>query len=132
MDWTEIWDTSVHSDPDQVKRRLNAEKIKAEDATVDKEIRTAVIVGSDPLPYQVSLDKCNCFDFFSRGLPCKHIYWLASELGALDDWPKANREGSKALLEAVPQEVERWRKEFLAGNISAKKYTKIADALRSK
>ena len=106
MVWSEIWDSSIHSLPEQVKRRLNGEKIKADAITVNVEDQTAVVVGSDPEPYRVSLSECSCFDFASRVWPCKHIYRLA--------------------------EIERWRQEFLAGNISAKKYVKIADALMSK
>ena len=115
-----------------MKRRLNGEKIKADAITVNVEDQTAVVVGSDPEPYRVSLSECSCFDFASREWPCKHIYRLASELGMLEDWPKVSRSGSKAALEDAQAEIERWRQEFLAGNISAKKYVKIADALMSK
>ena len=132
MVWSEIWDSSIHSLPEQVKRRLNGEKIKADAITVNVEEQTAVVVGSDPEPYRVSLSECSCFDYASRELPCKHIYRLASELGMLEDWPKVSRSGSKAALEDAQAEIERWRQEFLAGNISAKKYVKIADALISK
>lgn len=132
MVWSEIWDSSIHSLPEQVKRRLNGEKIKADAITVNVEDQTAVVIGSDPEPYRVSLSECSCFDFASRELPCKHIYRLASELGMLEDWPKVSRSGSKAALEDAQAEIERWRQEFLAGNISAKKYIKIADALMSK
>lgn len=132
MVWSEIWDSSIHSLPEQVKRRLNGEKIKADAITVNVEDQTAVVIGSDPEPYRVSLSECSCFDFASREWPCKHIYRLASELGMLEDWPKVSRSGSKAALEAAQAEIEQWRQQFLAGNISAKKYVKIADALMSK
>lgn len=130
--FSEIWDSAIHSEPDQVKRRMNAEKIKAEDAEVDFVSRTATVHGSDPEPYMVSLSECSCFDFASRGRPCKHIYFLADALGELPPWPKLSRKGQEAIVEAAPAEVERWRSEFEAGNISAKKYVKIADALLSK
>ena len=130
--FSKLWDAAIHSEHDQVKRRMNSEKIKADDAEVDPVSRSAVIVGSDPTPYRVSLSECSCFDFASRGKPCKHIYFLADALGELPPWPKVNRKGQKAVLEAAPVEVERWRSEYEAGNISAKKYTKIADALLSK
>lgn len=130
--FSELWDLSIHSEYDQVKRRMNSEKIKADDAEVDPVSRTAIIQGSDSLPYQVSLSECSCYDFSSRGRPCKHIYFLADALGELPPWPKVNRKGQKTILESAPAEVERWRSEFEAGNISAKKYAKIADALLSK
>ena len=132
MNCFEKWDGSIHSEPDQVKRRLNGEKIKPEAISLDTASRSAVIVGSDPEPYSVTLSGCSCFDFTSRGLPCKHMYRLADELGLSDPWPKVSRKGQAAALDAAPAEVERWRGEFLAGNISAKKFTKIADALLSK
>jgi len=128
----EIWGPDVHSEPDQVKRRLNGEKIKSEAITLDAEAQSAVIAGSEAEPYEVTLSECSCFDFASRGKPCKHMYRLADELGLAAPWPKISRKGQKAVMEAAPEEVERWRQEFLAGNISAKKYIKIADALNSK
>jgi hypothetical protein len=132
MDCFVNWDPQIHSEADQVKRRLNGEKIKAEAVTVDFGAQTAAIIGSDPEPYSVSLSGCSCFDFASRGKPCKHMYRLADELGLSDSWPTISRKGQKAVMDAASEEVERWREEFLAGNISAKKYTKIADALLSK
>ena len=35
MVWSEIWDSSIHSLPEQVKRRLNGEKIKGDAITVN-------------------------------------------------------------------------------------------------
>ena len=52
MVWSEIWDSSIHSLPEQVKRRLNGEKIKADAITVNVEDQTAVVIGSDPEPYR--------------------------------------------------------------------------------
>ena len=46
MVWSEIWDSSIHSLPEQVKRRLNGEKIKADAITVNVEDQTAVVIGS--------------------------------------------------------------------------------------
>lgn len=132
MNCFEKWDASISSEPDQVKRRLNGEKIKPEAISLDAASGSAVIIGSDPEPYRVTLSGCSCFDFASRGLPCKHMYRLADELGLSDPWPKVSRKGQAAALDAAPAEVERWRGEFLAGNISAKKFVKIADALLSK
>lgn len=34
--------------------------------------------------YKVSLENCDCEDFSKSGLPCKHIYKLALELGIVD------------------------------------------------
>ena len=128
----EKWPPELHHDPAQIKRRLNSEKIKPEAVTVDAENLTAVIVGSDPEPYLVTLEECTCYDFCARGLPCKHIYRLADELGILEPWPKIDRKGQRALLAAAPAEVDRWRNEFLAGRISATKFIKISEALMGK
>lgn len=53
--------------------------------------------------YNTSLENCECKDFLNSGLPCKHIYKLAMELGIINsDWdisgiPKELRERIEAL-----------------------------------
>lgn len=36
-------------------------------------------------PYFTTLKKCSCPDFAGRRVACKHMYWLANEMGLLDD-----------------------------------------------
>lgn len=132
MSCFEKWDDAIHADPDQVKRRLNGEKISPQAVSVDADGRCALIAGSEPEPYRVTLTGCSCFDFAGRGLPCKHMYRLADELGLSDPWPKESRKEREAALDAAEKDLARWREIYLAGGVSAKKYAKIADALLSK
>ena len=44
---------------------------------------SAKIKGSQETPYDVTLDSCTCPDFKNTKQPCKHVYWLALELGLL-------------------------------------------------
>ena len=47
----------------------------------DPDQKMMVVVGaSDNKPYVVTLQKCTCPDFKKRGLPCKHMYYLAHKL----------------------------------------------------
>lgn len=48
---------------------------------VDAENKIYQIHGASIEPYRVSLLHCSCKDFASRGLPCKHMYRVASDLG---------------------------------------------------
>lgn len=67
-----------------------------------------------------------------RERPCKHIYRLASELGMFDLLPEKNPSGAASVQEEIQNDLEKWQREFLGGNISAEKNVKIADALSSK
>lgn len=81
MDKT-IWEkwNDVHSEPDQVKRLDSAKKADLTPVSVNTEDGTARFK-SKRGEYVVSLDSCTCADFAMRGLPCKHMYRLALELG---------------------------------------------------
>ena len=81
MDKT-IWEkwNDVHSEPDQVKRLDSAKKADLTPVSVNVEDGTARFK-SKRREYVVSLDSCTCADFAMRGLPCKHMYRLALELG---------------------------------------------------
>ena len=126
------WDEGIHLLPDQVKRRLNGEKIKPDAIAVDAAAQTATVVGSGAEPYDVTLSGCTCSDFYNRGLPCKHMYRLAQELGLLDPWPVMNFEGQIALYKTMADEIMRWMREYVNGNITPEKYVKIYDALMSR
>ena len=53
---------------------------------VDLDAKYAVIVGaSDQKPYKTTLTRCTCPDFQKRKLPCKHMYYLALQTGAIDE-----------------------------------------------
>lgn len=85
------WDPSVHAAPGQYARfgRAMARPLSpfpnggksTEILGFDKETNCVRVKGRRDRVYSVSLDHCTCPDFQERGLPCKHIYALASFLG---------------------------------------------------
>lgn len=70
--WTA--ETSLHNQPDQVKRQKSALRLKVEN--IDTEAQSGIIN-----EYTVSLSECSCQDYKMRHMPCKHMYRLAHELG---------------------------------------------------
>lgn len=125
------WEENVHNDYEQIKRIAFMQRIKPENVTIFPEKQSAKIIGSDGI-YDVTLNSCTCYDFEARQLPCKHIYRLASELGYLDDLPKANRAAAKAFKESIPAEIEHYKDLYFSGAISIEKFNKIINALLSK
>lgn len=51
---------------------------------VDLEKKCATFVGGGGDKYATTLIGCTCPDFVEREKPCKHMYWLAHELGVDD------------------------------------------------
>lgn len=126
------WDSSIHTQPDQVKRMINGAKIKDDDIILSDSFVTGTFFGSSGDAYEVTLESCDCMDFKQRGKPCKHMYRLAMEFGELPPFPSGSRGGKKAAEEMAANDLEKWKTEFEAGNISPAKYVKIAEALLSK
>lgn len=124
------WDSDIHNNYEQVKRIGWIKRIKPENATINSDKKTAKIIGTDGT-YTVTLDKCTCNDFAIRRLPCKHIYYLAFELGLLDDLPEIDKKAAKAFKKTIPDEIERFKELYLNGSISLEKFDKIAKALQS-
>lgn len=82
-DWN-FWDNDVHADKEQIVRQARAANFKAE-YEVDFESQTGVFASTMYIGfYDTSLSECSCWDFQTRGLPCKHIYRLAVELGYIE------------------------------------------------
>lgn len=123
------WETSVHNNVDQIKRIASAKSLSASKIVLDQLNSCASIVGSSDEPYTVTLDSCNCFDFASRQLPCKHIYRLALELGYLDGLPTLNKKLSKTF--DTYAEISRFYDAYQSGIISIEKFVKIATAIQS-
>lgn len=71
----------MDSDPEQIKRRESAQKIKASAIQLDRAAKSALFYGSGKKPYSTTLESCTCRDYALRHLPCKHIYRLKTELG---------------------------------------------------
>lgn len=122
------WDESIHEHYEQIARIGNMLQINPKDVIFDIQNQTILVKGV----YQTTLKECTCTDFLMRRLPCKHIYFLARELGYLDDLPKPNRNAAKAFKEAIPAEIERFKQLYYDGAISVEKFKKIANALTSK
>lgn len=123
------YEERVHIEPSQISKRSKAEALKASQVKVNKEDQTAKILGSALEPYHVSLSDCTCPDYAVYGLPCKHMYRLAIDLGIFPRLPKVDRNEEKLLIK---KELEMWETEFLSGHVSADKYVKIVKALKSK
>lgn len=78
------WDTSIQMYPGQIERFERALSDKMSPLSVDSEKQVGIFDGSGANPYETTLISCTCSDFIRRKLPCKHIYRLAVELGAID------------------------------------------------
>ena len=127
------WDASIHSKIDQIKRINTAKQIKNKNiVSIDAQRQTAKISGSSGELYEVTLNHCTCFDFNAQRGPCKHIYKLAAELGLLPPLPMFNAEKAETFKQSSPAEVDRFKQQYLAGDISADKFIKIVNALNSK
>lgn len=66
------WNIAIHETDVQLKRQYQAYTMLYDDPE-------AIIMddGSRILGHYVTLESCSCPDFQERGLPCKHIYYLA-------------------------------------------------------
>ena len=119
---------SLHEDPDQIRRRINAQKIKT-DKIIDHGDYYE-ITGSSGSTYKVTLNICSCFDFVSRGLPCKHIYRFALDHNTIEAFPKIKPKNARIFAQKVDQEIDRFRSYYEQGLISAEKFVKIVDAIK--
>lgn len=78
----EVWD-GVHDAPDQKKRIASAKSASCTPLSIVPDASAGSFSGSYGV-YETTLETCTCVDFVRRKLPCKHIYRLAIELGAMD------------------------------------------------
>ena len=78
------WPAELHDTPDQQKRIASAKKADTSPSSIDRDTQTGIFPGSGKKPYTTSLTRCTCGFFHSKGLPCKHMYRLAMELGIFD------------------------------------------------
>lgn len=80
--WWGVWDESLSSNAQ--KTRMN--RAKSGELTpwhVNAKFKNAVFVGSEGGKYLTTLKKCTCPDFQKRGVPCKHMFYLANEMHLL-------------------------------------------------
>lgn len=114
---------------DAVKRIESARKIK-DAAVLSEDLRpgseAAVIQGSAADPYHVTLTSCTCPDFARTGKPCKHMYKLAIDCGALVT-PKLKKKSERRFN--AQAELERYKDLYTAGEIDGDVYSKIGSVL---
>ncbi len=81
LGWTK-WDSSIHSQPDQYKRIIRGNDPHSSFGIYEYSSASghAKVTGSTGSMYLVSGNGCSCRDFHNRNLPCKHMYYLASQL----------------------------------------------------
>lgn len=81
--WWSKWDKTLNSNA----QKTRIKRAKSGDLTpwyVDSKCKYAIFVGSDSGKYFTTLKKCTCPDFQKRGVPCKHMFYLADELELLN------------------------------------------------
>lgn len=83
QEWPD-WELSIHADDAQIERQGRAMKYPFT-FKISKRNKTATFSSTSDLPYYTTtLSHCTCHDFQNRGLPCKHMYRLAVELGIIE------------------------------------------------
>jgi NAD-dependent DNA ligase len=107
------WDESIHESIDQQKRKASAVKAEITPLSVNSKVKSGEFQGRHG-HYNTTIETCDCGDFFSRKLPCKHIYRLAAELGIYELGAKI-----KSVKAAIPVPQEELRADTLSRFIDA-------------
>jgi hypothetical protein len=119
----------LHYDYNQVKRIESAKKLK-EEQIVDEVLTPgqehALIQGSEPEPYHVTLNACSCIDFSAHKKPCKHMYRLALDAGILE-LPACKKKSSRNI--DTKAEIEHYKQLYIQGDIDGPSYVKICSTL---
>lgn len=126
------WPEEMHSDFEQVKRIESAKKLKKDVVSINTEEGRVLVQGSAADPYKATLQECTCPDFAIRQAPCKHMYYLAGEMGLLEDLPVYKKKESAF---DPGSEIEKYRDLYKSGEISADAYVKLCaplDKMRKK
>lgn len=79
------WDEKVHRSTAQSDRVERAMQQEIAIIGYDAKTGVATISGSTGNKYTTTLDYCSCEDFSRRNKPCKHIYYLANQMGFSSD-----------------------------------------------
>jgi hypothetical protein len=93
------WDEEAHSHEGQDSRKASAKKVALTPISIDRAAQSAEFSGAHG-HYRTTLDSCNCGDYRSRRLPCKHIYRLAIELGYISETAQSDK--SQIVAPPVP------------------------------
>lgn len=126
------WPEEMHSDFEQVKRIESAKKLKKDVVSINTKEGRVLVQGSAADPYKATLQECTCPDFAIRQAPCKHMYYLAGEMGLLEDLPVYKKKESAF---DPGSEIEKYRDLYKSGEISADAYVKLCaplDKMRKK
>lgn len=115
-DWS-YWDVTIHADYAQIQRQGRALTYPFS-FEIDHDRETGTFSSTSDLPfYSTTLSSCDCYDFQSRKLPCKHIYRLAAELGVIEiiNRPTYDKETVQAIKESAsvddqPDQIKRIEK----------------------
>ncbi len=121
------WPPEIHRDLEQIKRIEAGKKLSKKLRSVDPSGESAQVEGSSGEVYDVTLNECSCVDFERRGLPCKHMYLLASLNGLLDDMPKYRKSASS--FDACAEE-EKYLNLYMAGEIPVDVYVGVCNSLK--
>lgn len=145
--WTSAWEEKTHTTERAKKRIELAKKPELTPIEIDTTNMRACFSGNHG-KYTAFLDDCSCEDFRRNRLPCKHIYRLAIELGAMEEAAESNRStipfprseqvslsDTIDLVEALPEKAQKRLLE-IAGNTKPDlrfqlKYHGIDELLRS-
>lgn len=125
--YLEAWSPSVHESLDGLKRIISASKIASDSFTISSDGCTAFFTGSAPIPYETTQENCTCVDFQRRVLPCKHMYRLATELGA--DFSLPQFDPYAAIEYDVEEDISRLKARWKAGQLTDDAFIKCAEAL---
>lgn len=81
--WEDAWKKEIHTTDYALKRIQSAKSAKLTPIKIDTTDFYGYFQGGHGR-YEAWLDYCPCGDFHRSGLPCKHIYRLAIELGLMN------------------------------------------------
>lgn len=97
----------IHNTIDQIKRFEKSTEKKTKMVSFDTEKQSAEFEGSDGGIYYTTLSDCTCVDHAMRGLPCKHMYKLATECNIIDPTvePWKTFTGYSKLLNGVKKKI---------------------------
>lgn len=88
--WASLWPEETHTTEYAIKRINSAKSAKLTPVKIDRDDMYGYFQGSHGR-YETFLDQCPCGDFIRSKLPCKHIYRLAMELGAIEEDYKTDK-----------------------------------------
>lgn len=115
-DWND-WDENLHESQEQINRQGWAMTYPFS-FEIDRDKETGIFSSTSDLPYyKTTLSHCDCGDFQTRHLPCKHIYRLAVELGYIEMINRKSLEMDKVQdikasddIDSQPDQIKRMEK----------------------